>query len=210
MSDPTPAAPIGRRERKRRETENRIELSAATLALQKGFGQVTVEEICDAADVSRSTFFNYFPSRDAAILGRPMEILTGAEAEAVLSEFAGDLPRGVFSLIFASVGHDNVNADVARARIELSATQPDARRAGTAILVDAGAQLMASAAQWLRDHPEHARLDDPDAEASHAANAAYAALSTMAGGWVAGTGDVSAGIEAFDAAMADLRIVVGA
>ncbi|MFB8387775.1 TetR/AcrR family transcriptional regulator [Microbacterium sp. NPDC055910] len=198
------------RERSRRDTENRIELAATSLALEQGFNDVTVDEICDRADVARSTFFKYFSSRDAAILGRELQILEGEDASAVLSAHAGFLPRGVFELIFASVGHAHVHTDVARARQELTRTQPDARAVGTLILVDSAALLMSGVRDWLIEHPQHARLpDDPTAEASLATNAAYAAISTMAGGWMAAAGDITASAEEFDAALDDLRRVAG-
>ena len=196
------------RERNRRETETRIELSAAQLALEKGFAHVTVDDICERAGVARSTFFKYFSSRDAAIVGRTITVLPHEQAFEVFNAHADSLPRGIFELIFASVGHAKIDSDVARARQELSRTQPDARSVGTLTLIDAGVQLMAVARDWLIAHPEHARLDDPEAEAALASNTAYAAISTMAGGWMSASGDITASGDEFDAALADLRRVV--
>jgi AcrR family transcriptional regulator len=52
--------------------------AALRLALAKGPDQVTVEEIAEAADVSVRTFFNYFPHKEHAILGRNPEHLERA------------------------------------------------------------------------------------------------------------------------------------
>lgn len=60
---------LGRRERKRLETEQRIEHSALTLILERGL-DITVDQIAEAADVSPRTFFNYFPSKEDAFIGR--------------------------------------------------------------------------------------------------------------------------------------------
>jgi AcrR family transcriptional regulator len=60
----------GRRERKKRETRAALAAAALRLALEKGPDNVTVEEIAEAADVSVRTFFNYFPHKEHAILGR--------------------------------------------------------------------------------------------------------------------------------------------
>ncbi|MEU0093002.1 TetR family transcriptional regulator [Kribbella sp. NPDC006257] len=68
------AAP-GRRERKKRETRQALADAALRLALEKGPDNVTVEEIAEAADVSVRTFFNYFPHKEHAILGRNPEHL---------------------------------------------------------------------------------------------------------------------------------------
>ncbi|AMB59489.1 TetR/AcrR family transcriptional regulator [Microterricola viridarii] len=202
-------APEGLRARKRRATENAIEMASAGLALELGFENVTVEAICDRADVSRSTLFNYFPSRDAAIVGRPIPVLGGDEAAEVLAQTPGDLTRGIYRLIFASIGHSHVNSDVARLRGRLVTEQPAARRVGMILLIESGERLMAEAARWLRAHPDLARLPgQPEREASLAVNAAYTALTVMAGGWLSSIGDVQASEAAFDAAIAELRAVL--
>lgn len=60
---------MGLRERKRRETYLRIEDEATRLFLEKSYDTVTLEEICEAAVVSRRTFFNYFQSKDHVAIG---------------------------------------------------------------------------------------------------------------------------------------------
>lgn len=57
----------GRRERKRRETRERIEAAARTLFLQRGFDAATIEDITEAADVSKRSFFDYFPSKEDVV-----------------------------------------------------------------------------------------------------------------------------------------------
>jgi AcrR family transcriptional regulator len=59
----------GVRERKRIATRTAIQRAVLTLALDRGFDGVTVEEIRHAAGVSPRTFFNYFPTKEAAVLG---------------------------------------------------------------------------------------------------------------------------------------------
>lgn len=204
----SPPAP-GLRERKRRDTENRIELAAARGALERGFAAVTVDEICAEAVISRSTFFNYFPSRDAAIIGRPLNVLPQEEAEEVLTKHGNEVVSGAFALMFASVGRTRVNAEVARLRAELSRTQPAARDAGTATLVDAGTRIMGTIRDWLAGNPQYARLDgEPASEASLASNAAYAAISAMAFGWLGAASDIRASAEDFVTAMTDLHTVL--
>ncbi len=57
------------REQKRRATRRRIEDAATRLVDERSFADVTIEEICEAAGISRRTFFNYFDSKDSAVLG---------------------------------------------------------------------------------------------------------------------------------------------
>ncbi|OFT59311.1 hypothetical protein HMPREF3151_01430 [Corynebacterium sp. HMSC05H05] len=59
----------GIREQKRRETLQRIRDEAAKLVRAHGYDNVTVDDICHDAGISRRTFFNYVDSKDEAILG---------------------------------------------------------------------------------------------------------------------------------------------
>ncbi len=57
----------GRRERKKEETKRKIYEAATKLFADKGFQSTTVDDIAAAADVSKGTFFNYFPRKEAII-----------------------------------------------------------------------------------------------------------------------------------------------
>ncbi|GAB3526233.1 TetR/AcrR family transcriptional regulator [Arthrobacter monumenti] len=57
------------RERKRAETWTAIHNAAAGMALGKGLQTVTIEAIAEQANISARTFFNYFSTKEDAILG---------------------------------------------------------------------------------------------------------------------------------------------
>jgi AcrR family transcriptional regulator len=63
----TPPVP-GLRERKKAKTRAAIRTHALELFRQHGYATTTVEQICDAAEVSYSTFFRYFPSKEDVVL----------------------------------------------------------------------------------------------------------------------------------------------
>jgi AcrR family transcriptional regulator len=62
-------AELGLRERKRIATRRSIQLAAIRLVSENGLDRLTVDEIGRAADISPRTFFNYFPTKEAALVG---------------------------------------------------------------------------------------------------------------------------------------------
>ena len=71
----------GLRERKKAETHQALAKAALDLADRLGPERVTVEAIADAAGVSPRTFFNYFPSKEDAIVG-----IAPAQSSALLAD----------------------------------------------------------------------------------------------------------------------------
>ena len=61
--------PGGRRARRKAELRERILRAALGLIARQGFFATTVEQITDAADVGKGTFFNYFPTKEHALSG---------------------------------------------------------------------------------------------------------------------------------------------
>ncbi|HEY2822751.1 MAG TPA: TetR/AcrR family transcriptional regulator [Candidatus Acidoferrum sp.] len=57
-----------RRSRRSAETRERLFNAAVRLFAEKGFAETTVEDITNAADVGKGTFFNYFPSKEHILI----------------------------------------------------------------------------------------------------------------------------------------------
>src|ERR1700755_3503562 len=57
-----------RRSRRSAETRERLFLAAVRLFGEKGFAETTVEDITNAADLGKGTFFNYFPSKEHILI----------------------------------------------------------------------------------------------------------------------------------------------
>ena len=72
---------MGRRQRRAAETRLRLFRCALQLFAERGFQNVTVEDITEAADVGKGTFFNYFETKDH-VLGVMAEIQLGKVREA--------------------------------------------------------------------------------------------------------------------------------
>jgi AcrR family transcriptional regulator len=60
---------MGIRERRKTETTNGLVVEARRLFSERGLSGFTVEELCEAVGISRRTFFNYFASKDDAVVG---------------------------------------------------------------------------------------------------------------------------------------------
>ncbi len=75
MPDSAHSEELGLRERKRRRTRSSLVAAARRLTLAHGIGGFTVEQLCDEIGISRRTFFNYFPSKEDAVLGSTDEEL---------------------------------------------------------------------------------------------------------------------------------------
>src|SRR5207253_9675765 len=91
-SPPSPAnKQLGRRERRAAETRERLFRAALRLFEERGFSATTVEDITEAADVGKGTFFNYFPSKEH-IIAAFGQLQLGKLQAAVAAAQSGGLP----------------------------------------------------------------------------------------------------------------------
>lgn len=58
----------GLRERKKQKTRSAIQREAMRLFQEQGYDATTVEQIAEAAEISQSTFFRYFPTKEDVVL----------------------------------------------------------------------------------------------------------------------------------------------
>jgi len=85
-----------RRERKKRETRQRLLRCAWRLFRERGYSHTTVKDITEAADVGKGTFFNYFATKEAIVdqIALWRIDLLGSEVLA-----ADDVPQGAVARI---------------------------------------------------------------------------------------------------------------
>ncbi|MFE0023430.1 TetR/AcrR family transcriptional regulator [Amycolatopsis sp. NPDC059021] len=80
--------PIGRRERKKAQTRQALADAALKLFLERGYDNVSVKEVADAADVAVTTLFKHFPRKEALVFDLEDDI------EAALVAAVRDRPAG--------------------------------------------------------------------------------------------------------------------
>jgi len=106
----------GRRNRRAAETRLRLFRSALQLVAERGFPHVTVEDITEAADVGKGTFFNYFESKNH-LLATIIDVSLDRVREAL--ELAATGKRSIQSVLrrlFQQIAKDHHgNPEVARA-----------------------------------------------------------------------------------------------
>lgn len=138
MPDPTPnrlssshspAAP-GRRERRGAEIRDKLFRAALKLFGEKGFVETTVEDITNAADVGKGTFFNYFPSKDHILIAFS-EMQLGKLQAAVETFAHSSMPTADFlrNLSVQMTAEPGRAPDVVRAILQANLSSSPVRRA---------------------------------------------------------------------------------
>jgi AcrR family transcriptional regulator len=132
---------VGLRERKKAKTKAAIREHALRLFHEQGYQATTVEQIAEAAEVSPSTFFRYFPSKEDVVLQDdydPLLVAAFRDQPAELSPVAA--LRGAMREVFAGLSAEQMELERERQALVLS--EPDLR-AGALDGLGATIQLVA-------------------------------------------------------------------
>jgi AcrR family transcriptional regulator len=113
--------PVSLRERKKLKTREAIRREAFRLFEDNGYANTTVEQIAEAAEVSPSTFFRYFPSKESVLLADDMDpvmLEALARQPAKLSPIAA--VRRAVEETFATMSEDQWEVERTRQRLMFS------------------------------------------------------------------------------------------
>ena len=196
------------RERKRRETRAAIERSALTLVDELGYENVTM--ISDRAVVSQGTFFNYCPTKDAAIVGLGPLDLDPQAVHAAYDRLAPAAPyHATLSLFLEVVRELDWTSDIAAMRGRLVAQTPVLMRLfldGTFAFV---ADFRSMLASYLEGHPERRTCSDELTAAEEASLVVSEALEAAKFALARATKDLERGLPEADEVEAIVRKIVG-
>ncbi|WP_160297608.1 TetR/AcrR family transcriptional regulator [Demequina salsinemoris] len=191
LIEATPQACEGLRERKLRLARNATQKAAIELCLEHGLDAVTVEMIADRAGISARTFYNYFGTREAALIGEGRPEPTEAHiARFIERDDASDVEA--FALMMTSAWIEaEPDAELFTLRHRLFEAEPTLAAANLSRIGDARERLADIAALRLR-----AQRPDLDGEAlalesSLVVALAMGALQTIGRRWLASGSDIS-------------------
>jgi len=94
-------SPTGLRERKKQKTKEAIQREAMRLFQEQGYEETTIEEIAEAAEISPSTFFNYFPTKEDVVLYDRYDPIM---ASMMLARPPEEPPSVVMKYVFETLG----------------------------------------------------------------------------------------------------------
>jgi AcrR family transcriptional regulator len=112
---------LGLRERKKAKTRATIREHALRLFREQGYQATTVEQIAEAAEVSPSTFFRYFPNKEAVVLQDDYDPMLVAAFEAQPAELSPVAAlRGSMQAVFAGLPTEELALERERQKLVLS------------------------------------------------------------------------------------------
>lgn len=122
----------GLRERQKQRRRERIYRTAVQLFRERGFHQTTATDIAKAAHVSRGTFFNYYPYKEAVLLDYGAELLTQLYEQARAELEEGSPPLDVLRRMWERLSEVSERERELLSPLAYELLNPDPERARSA------------------------------------------------------------------------------
>ncbi|MGY5766076.1 TetR/AcrR family transcriptional regulator [Brachybacterium sp. DNPG3] len=207
-------------------TADAIERAAVDLVLEHGYDEVTVAMICDVVGISQRTFFNHYPAKEDALLGRHMPHI---DESAVRRFIVGDGPMLLEAMGIVTAPPD-VEAVSLDERLQVISSHPTLMTAQMRRILALEADLREIIELRVRhQHPDRGEAEIRDIavvvthlmagmirvvgtfsheRSAHAAAAEASGACTEAGGACAEAGGAAGYADTLEHARAMLRIVL--
>jgi len=146
-------AVLGLRERKKIKTRAAIREHAMRLFKEQGYNETSVEQIAEAAEVSPSTFFRYFPTKEDVVLADDIDPIVLQ----VLADQPADLPpmqaiRMAVAAVFEQLTPEDIDREVERQRLVYAV--PELRQAMMTLLYRSIDMIASAVAARLGRSPD--------------------------------------------------------
>lgn len=147
------------RSRKKAQSRHAIERAILELVIERGYENVIVEDVCQRAEVSKKTFFNYFSSKDAAIRGGFDAIPTPDDFTAALESCEDETYLDcIVRVAQASMAEGFRDPDLRALRREVFALSPQLLFRGHKDIAEMQANISRALRDHLEEHPERRLL----------------------------------------------------
>ncbi|WP_234986637.1 TetR/AcrR family transcriptional regulator [Demequina sp. NBRC 110055] len=181
------AAPEGRRERKLREAKLATQRAGLELCAEHGYAAVTVEMIADRAGISPRTFYNYFPSREAALLGEAKPTPTEEALEVFIArDDCSDVEA--FALMMAQAwAASEPDRDLFRLRRAVIDANPELAGVNIGRISESRTHFAGLVRRRLEVHYPHLTEHDLELESTLTVAIAMGAIQAIAKDWMSST-----------------------
>lgn len=143
----------GIRERKKRETRNRLAKAAVDIITEQGLDAATIAAISERADVSSRTFHNYFAHRDAAIM-HFLEYMVDRSIEYIEAQPKGLHPIDVMRNVRESFFTEEDSTDIESTLAQVESLLVNVRGSQLVDVQKECFQLITRLAQAISDYSE--------------------------------------------------------
>ncbi len=144
----------GLRSRKKRQMRFAIERAALELFIENNYDEVTIEDICERADVSRKTFFNYFPSKLSVATGYIQPL---PDRDKILDFLEEHSKENYLDVVVNMIEEDpppNIDPEIRRLRTEVLERMPNVLLQQRQYTADSTNIFISSLCSHLEKHPD--------------------------------------------------------
>lgn len=182
---------LGLRERKVLESRRRAEHAAIDLCLEHGYDEVTVDMICAEAEISARTFYNYFGTREAALIGDGKPMPTEAAIAEYIQRTGASEVEQFATLAAETFDGENIDRELLRKRRQLMEASPQLATLNFARVTEARGHYVAIVERRIAVRDPDLSTSEREQRAQFVVGVTMGAMQVIGRGWLHGHTDIS-------------------
>lgn len=182
---------VGLRERKVAMCRLRAENAAVDLCLEHGYNAVTVDMVCDVADISARTFYNYFGTREAALLGDSKPMPSEEAIAAYIAHTGASEVEEFATLIAETFDAATVDRDLMVKRRQLMDQSPELASLNFARVTEARGHYTSIVERRIGANQPELAAEDRLTTAQYVVAVTMGAMQVIGRGWMHGRNDLT-------------------